>query len=175
MEALGFSVSPTISPLPKFASSGHSSGGYLWHSTGCVRWVLRFVRLPGYFKVIFTPLIVQEGEEKKERLRAYVCTRHTSECMRPYVSVMALIQYSQHVKHRNLLREYLCLAAKLDKKLMEPVVTHVTTNVGVYYDTVGPMLPETIEILNEFYKPFVLRLHQLLGDDRFLWKDIAVT
>ena len=108
-------------------------------------------------------------------MRAYVCTRHTSECMRPYVSVMALIQYSQHVKHRNLLREYLCLAAKLDKKLMEPVVTHVTTNVGVYYDTVGPMLPETIEILNEFYKPFVLRLHELLGDDRFLWKDIAVT
>ena len=58
---------------------------------------------------------------------------------------------------------------------MEPVVTHVTSNVGQFYDTVGPMLPETIEILNEFYKPFVLRLHQLLEDDRFLWKDIAVT
>ena len=67
-----------------------------------------------------------------------------------------------------------CLTAKLDKEGMRPVVTHVSTNVGQNYETVGPMLPETIEILNEFYKPFVLRLHQLLGDERFLWKDIVV-
>ena len=54
-------------------------------------------------------------------------------------------------------------------------MTRDMVNVGRNYDTVGPMLPETIRVLNEFYKPFVLRLHQLLGDDRFLWKDIAVT
>ena len=57
---------------------------------------------------------------------------------------------------------------------MKRVVGHWAINVGGSYDKVGPMLPETIEILNEFYKPFVLRLHQLLGEERFLWKDIAV-
>ena len=68
-----------------------------------------------------------------------------------------------------------CRAVPLTKNKMRPALTQVTTNIGQYYDKVGPMLPETIEVLNEFYKPFVLRLHELLGDDRFLWKDIAVT
>ncbi|XP_076448410.1 carbohydrate sulfotransferase 15-like isoform X2 [Babylonia areolata] len=67
-------------------------------------------------------------------------------------------------------------AAKLGQSEMRPVLTHVSTNIGQNYKKVGAMLPETIAILNEFYKPFVLRLHELLGgDDRFLWKDIAVT
>ena len=66
------------------------------------------------------------------------------------------------------------MAAALRLGHMKHIVIHWTINVGQYYDKVGPMLPETIEILNEFYKPFVLRLHQLLGDDRFLWKDIDV-
>ncbi|KAL8611653.1 hypothetical protein ACOMHN_065131 [Nucella lapillus] len=65
--------------------------------------------------------------------------------------------------------------AKLGQSEMRPILTHVSTNIGQNYGAVGPMLPETIAILNEFYKPFVLRLHELLGDDRFLWKDIAVT
>ena len=68
-----------------------------------------------------------------------------------------------------------CLSEKLGIGRLKPIVSHWTLNVGQNYDTVGSMLPETIEILNEFYKPFVLRLHELLGDDRFLWKDIAVT
>ena len=58
---------------------------------------------------------------------------------------------------------------------MRRIIGHWTINVGQNYETVGPMLPETIKILNEFYKPFVLRLSELLGDERFLWKDIAVT
>ena len=58
---------------------------------------------------------------------------------------------------------------------MKHIISHWTLNVGQNYETVGPMLPETIKILNEFYKPFVLRLSELLGDERFLWKDIAVT
>ena len=65
--------------------------------------------------------------------------------------------------------------APLRKLEMRPILTQVSTNIGKYYDEVGPMLPETIEILNEFYKPFVLRLHELLKEDRFLWKDILVT
>ena len=67
-----------------------------------------------------------------------------------------------------------CVTAPLGKEEMKLVVGHWAINVGGSYDKVGPMLPETIEILNEFYKPFVLRLHQLLGEERFLWKDIDV-
>jgi hypothetical protein len=66
------------------------------------------------------------------------------------------------------------VTADLSRNEWRPILTHVTTNIGNYYDSVGEMLPETIEILNEFYKPFVLRLHELLGDDKFLWKDIVV-
>ncbi|XP_076448266.1 carbohydrate sulfotransferase 15-like [Babylonia areolata] len=64
--------------------------------------------------------------------------------------------------------------AKLNKTQMDPVLTQRNANIG-HYDKMGDMLPETIAILNEFYKPFVLRLHELLGgDDRFLWKDVVV-
>ena len=69
----------------------------------------------------------------------------------------------------------LCVTAGLKRTQMRPILTHVSTNIGQNYDTVGAMLPETIEVLNEFYKPFVLRLYELLGDEKFLWKDIAVT
>ncbi|KAK7101939.1 carbohydrate sulfotransferase 15-like [Littorina saxatilis] len=65
--------------------------------------------------------------------------------------------------------------ATLGRTEMRRILTHVSTNIGQNYDTVGPMLPETIEVLNEFYKPFALRLAELIGDDKFLWKDIAVT
>ena len=54
------------------------------------------------------------------------------------------------------------------------MVGHGAINVGQNYDAVGAMLPDTTEILNVFYKPFVLRLKQLLGDDRFLWKSTDV-
>ncbi|XP_076468882.1 carbohydrate sulfotransferase 15-like [Babylonia areolata] len=65
--------------------------------------------------------------------------------------------------------------SSLRKTQMRPILTHVSTNIGQNYDVVGPMLPETIEILNEFYKPFVLRLYELLEDERFLWKDIVIS
>ncbi|GFO31597.1 sulfotransferase [Plakobranchus ocellatus] len=35
----------------------------------------------------------------------------------------------------------------------------------------GPMFPETRALLEEFFAPFNEDLAQLLGDDRFLWKD----
>ncbi|KAK7499489.1 hypothetical protein BaRGS_00009141 [Batillaria attramentaria] len=65
--------------------------------------------------------------------------------------------------------------APLTDAQLKPIVEHVSVNTGQNYGVVGPMLPETIEILNEFYAPFNARLAELLEDDRFLWKDIIVT
>ena len=41
--------------------------------------------------------------------------------------------------------------------------------------SVGPMLPETERMLRDFFRPFVARLADLLGDQRFLWKDVTST
>eukprot|EP00057_Strongylocentrotus_purpuratus_P034699 XP_796225.3 PREDICTED: carbohydrate sulfotransferase 15 [Strongylocentrotus purpuratus] len=37
--------------------------------------------------------------------------------------------------------------------------------------SIGPMLPETRQLLNDFYSPYNLELARMLGDDRFLWND----
>ena len=37
---------------------------------------------------------------------------------------------------------------------------------------VGPMLPETYRLLHHFFRPFIARLADLLGDPRFLWTDL---
>lgn len=58
---------------------------------------------------------------------------------------------------------------------MAAIAEHDSSNVGVNYGVVGPMLPETIAVLNEFYEPFIHRLAELLQDNKFLWKDIVVT
>ncbi|KAK7482399.1 hypothetical protein BaRGS_00026321 [Batillaria attramentaria] len=44
-------------------------------------------------------------------------------------------------------------------------------NRGQYHDR-GRLLPETRAILERFYEPFIRRFASLVGDEKFLWKDI---
>jgi hypothetical protein len=53
----------------------------------------------------------------------------------------------------------------------DEVLGHGLVNVGSEYDKVGPMKPETVKILDEFYQPFVNKFAEMLQDERFLWKD----
>lgn len=78
---------------------------------------------------------------------------------------------------RHGLKALLCIfpTAPLNDTLLEAIAEHDSSNVGVNYGVVGPMLPETIAVLNEFYEPFIHRLAELLQDNKFLWKDIVVT
>ncbi|KAL8602842.1 hypothetical protein ACOMHN_056336 [Nucella lapillus] len=94
---------------------------------------------------------------------------------RDQIMVMRNEDYSDDIEGHIIDSFKFLEVALLPKLQMRPILTHVSTNIGQFYDTVGPMLPETIAVLNEFYKPFVLRLAELLDDDRFLWKDIVVT
>ena len=53
------------------------------------------------------------------------------------------------------------------------IVTETSrANVGEGYDSLGPMKPETVKILDEFYQPFVDKFAEILQDPRFLWKDV---
>ena len=53
---------------------------------------------------------------------------------------------------------------------MRKMVKTSKQNVG--HHNVGPMLPETKKILQEFFRPFIARLAVLLGDSKFLWNDV---
>ncbi|KAK7483704.1 hypothetical protein BaRGS_00025025, partial [Batillaria attramentaria] len=44
-------------------------------------------------------------------------------------------------------------------------------NRGKYHDE-GRLLPETRAILERFYEPFIRRFASLVGDEKYLWKDI---
>ena len=35
----------------------------------------------------------------------------------------------------------------------------------------GPMVPETVDMLNDFYEPFVDKFAEMLNDERFQWRD----
>lgn len=61
----------------------------------------------------------------------------------------------------------------MTKEEKDVVMEHVTVNVGDLYEKLGPMLPETISVLNEFYEPFNQQLAHLLDDEQFLWRDIT--
>ena len=50
------------------------------------------------------------------------------------------------------------------------MATAQVKNAGKHYD-VGPMLPDTEKLLQEFYRPFIHRLAAIIGDKRFLWED----
>ncbi|KAK7102837.1 hypothetical protein V1264_021003 [Littorina saxatilis] len=61
---------------------------------------------------------------------------------------------------------------KLNGTDLATVVEHQLSNVGSEYEKLGPMLPETVKILDEFYQPFVHKFAEILRDDRLLWKDV---
>ncbi|KAL8560978.1 hypothetical protein ACOMHN_061192 [Nucella lapillus] len=64
--------------------------------------------------------------------------------------------------------------APLDSEDMEELLRFDAVNSGSEeYEKLGPMLEETRVALNDFYQPFVQQFAQLVGDDRFLWKDVA--
>nr|KAG5708482.1 hypothetical protein BaRGS_026209 [Batillaria attramentaria] len=94
---------------------------------------------------------------------------------REQIMVIRNEDYSENVEG-TMISAFIWLGmAPLTDAQLKPIVEHVSVNTGQNYGVVGPMLPETIEILNEFYAPFNARLAELLEDDRFLWKDIIVT
>ncbi|KAK7499482.1 hypothetical protein BaRGS_00009134 [Batillaria attramentaria] len=61
--------------------------------------------------------------------------------------------------------------APLNQTDMEFVTHREAVNVGDMYDKVGHMLPQTKEILDDFYRPFVHKFAEILSDTRFLWLD----
>lgn len=56
----------------------------------------------------------------------------------------------------------------MEKMLALPIVYHTEQK-----DTAGPMLPETAELLRKFAAPCNEELAQVLGDDIYLWNDVA--
>ncbi|PVD24222.1 hypothetical protein C0Q70_14692 [Pomacea canaliculata] len=94
---------------------------------------------------------------------------------RDQIMVFRNEDYAEDIKgHIEAAFNFLDLAP-LNDTLMAAIAEHDSSNVGVNYGVVGPMLPETIAVLNEFYEPFIHRLAELLQDNKFLWKDIVVT
>lgn len=71
-------------------------------------------------------------------------------------------------------RTSLDIPAPLPAREMAPIIARVKVNVGDMYEKIGPMLPETAAILDEFYQPFMTKLAEILNDERFLWKDIQL-
>ena len=53
----------------------------------------------------------------------------------------------------------------------EKVMAQQLVNVGSEYEKLGPMKPETVKILDDFYQPFVEQFAEILQDRRFLWLD----
>ncbi|KAK7476399.1 hypothetical protein BaRGS_00032324 [Batillaria attramentaria] len=69
--------------------------------------------------------------------------------------------------HLQNMFDFLALDAMPETSLQE-VASRPPANRGNHYD-VGPMLPVTRQVLEEFYTPFNRRLADLLSDKRFLW------
>ncbi|XP_025108548.1 carbohydrate sulfotransferase 15-like isoform X2 [Pomacea canaliculata] len=64
--------------------------------------------------------------------------------------------------------------AKLNGTVMKGVLDDVKLKAGILYEKVGPMMPETMDILNDFYEPFMENLADILQDERFLWRDMEI-
>ena len=60
----------------------------------------------------------------------------------------------------------------LDERQLKSIASLLVRNRGRLKDRVEPMMPETEQLLHDFYQPFVRRLAAMIGDDRFLWKDL---
>lgn len=55
----------------------------------------------------------------------------------------------------------------------DEIMSHELYNPGtVEYSKLGPMKPETKAVLDQFYQPFVVKMAELLQDDRYLWRDV---
>ena len=57
----------------------------------------------------------------------------------------------------------------LDEKIIGAMVERPVVNRGQRSRQLGPMLNETREILNEFYRPFNKRLAEMLKDEKYGW------
>ena len=64
------------------------------------------------------------------------------------------------------------VADPLNATALDKVAERSNVNTGNKYERLGPMKPETVKILDEFYQPFVDKLSEILQDPRFLWKDV---
>lgn len=86
-----------------------------------------------------------------------------------------IIRYDDYAKDmKGSLREILNFLELGKIKITEfnMIVDRAFSNIGKMYETIGPMLPETEAILNDFYEPFVLQFSEILGDERFTWSDV---
>lgn len=91
----------------------------------------------------------------------YICQRFPPQSIFPSLAHPALTPLS-------------LLAAKLNGTVMKGVLDDVKLKAGILYEKVGPMMPETMDILNDFYEPFMENLADILQDERFLWRDMEI-
>ena len=67
----------------------------------------------------------------------------------------------------------LALAAALNATEMDRLMELDVVNSGQEsYESHGPMLAETKDVLDAFYQPFMAQFAHMLHDARFLWRDL---
>nr|KAG5708489.1 hypothetical protein BaRGS_026216 [Batillaria attramentaria] len=61
----------------------------------------------------------------------------------------------------------------LNRTIMAAILeqSRINTKETMLYKEFGPMLPETVDMLNDFYEPFVDKFAEILNDEKFMWRD----
>lgn len=67
------------------------------------------------------------------------------------------------------------LADRLDEYNMLKISELPVEREGLTREEAGSLLPETLELLNNFYAPFLTRLAFMLDDKKWLFDDVIVT
>ncbi|KAL8558831.1 hypothetical protein ACOMHN_031760 [Nucella lapillus] len=90
---------------------------------------------------------------------------------------MFFIRYEDYGAHeRRVIKEAVAFLglSPLNSTAMENVMRFLPMNAGgKEYQKFGSMLDKTKKLLDDFYQPFVDQFADMLGDERFRWKDVA--
>ncbi|KAL8563884.1 hypothetical protein ACOMHN_049540 [Nucella lapillus] len=87
--------------------------------------------------------------------------------------IMRYEDYQGHERQRIMELFHFLGLRSLDKLEMDRLLGIEIVNSGQDdYQKYGQMLPETKQILDTFYQPFIDQFAQILNDQRFLWKDV---
>ncbi|XP_076448652.1 carbohydrate sulfotransferase 15-like [Babylonia areolata] len=93
---------------------------------------------------------------------------------RHQVHVMRYEDYGGHEKERIAEVVNFLGLSPLNATSMERLLGFQPVNTGAAgYKKYGNMLDKTKKILDDFYQPFIDQLADMLGDERFRWKDVA--
>ena len=87
--------------------------------------------------------------------------------------MMVCLQVKSISKQQSYFKQNIIISARLSRGKMQSLFGSTRANRRRDSDkNLGPMLPETRELLEEYYRPFNHRLVELLGDEKYYWNDI---